>query len=186
MRHIRIAALSSVVAAVIITGCGSDPNKDAAPSTTAAAAAPSTTAPPAAPIVGVDPAAELCPPDGLFASDDTELVAFLSGLKLPANVWVANGRVSTQSDKPGLVGVAIDLCVKGSSSAAELRPIATMIATALKPTDLGARTFALYVSDMDVTYKDEAKVKDPEYQVHPWNGEPSAAAENQRWEVLTG
>ncbi|WP_067847095.1 hypothetical protein [Nocardia lijiangensis] len=113
-------------------------------------------------------------------------MAFLSGLKLPDNVSVANGRVSTQSDKPGLVGVAIALCVRGSSSAADLRPIATMIAAALKPTDLGARTFALYVSDMDVTYKDEAKVKDPEYQVHLWNGEPSASAENQLWEVLAG
>ncbi|MEV5840126.1 hypothetical protein [Nocardia sp. NPDC052112] len=177
MRHIRIAVLSGVVATVIISGCGSNTNKDAAPSATAAAAVPAG---------GADPAAELCPPEVLFASDDTELVAFLSGLKLPANVWVANGRVSTQGDKPGLVGVAIDLCVKGSSSAADLRPIATMIAAALKPTDLGARTFALYVSDMDVTYKNEAKVKDPEYQVHLWNGKPSASAENQRWEVLAG
>lgn len=139
----------------------------------------------ATPARAANPAVEVCPPDALFTRD-TELTAFLLGLQLPANVRAADGRMSTQSDKPGLVEVAIDLCVKGSTSAAELRPIANTIAAALKPTDLGARTFALYVSDMDVTYRTEAKVGDPEYQVHLWNGKPSAAAENQLWEVLVG
>ncbi|MEV5839562.1 hypothetical protein [Nocardia sp. NPDC052112] len=57
---------------------------------------------------------------------------------------------------------------------------------ALKSTDLGAWPFVLYVWDMDVTYKNEAKVRDSEYQVHLWSGKPSASAENQRWEVLAG
>jgi len=67
-----------------------------------------------------------------------------------------------------------------------LRPIATDIAKALKSTDLGARTFALYVADMDPAYKTEAKIKDADYQLHLWNGKPSAAAELKTWQVVTG
>lgn len=96
------------------------------------------------------------------------------------------GRVSTQSDKPGLVGVAIDLCLPGSRTADALRPVATDIAKALKATDLGARTFALYVADKNATFKDEAKIKDGDFKLHLWNGKPSAAAELARWQVVVG
>ncbi len=148
-----------------------------APSTSTAATAPSTSAPAA-------PAAAACYPSRPIS--DPELAAFAAGLALPPGVQVVTGRVSRDSDHPGKVGVALDLCVPDSTSADALRPIATTIAAELKPTDLGGRTFALYVADMSVDYKDEAKVKDPDYAVHLWNGKPSAAAELARWEVVAG
>lgn len=116
--------------------------------------------------------------------DDPELAAFAAGLILPAGVQVITGRVSTDSDHPGKVGVALDLCVPGSIDADALRPIATPIAAALKPTALGARTFALYVADMSADYKTEAKLKDGDYALHLWNGKPSASAENARWQAI--
>ncbi|MEV4123740.1 hypothetical protein [Nocardia sp. NPDC049707] len=115
---------------------------------------------------------------------DPDLAAFAAGLQLPASVQVITGRVSTQSNQPGKVGVALDLCLPGSADADSLRPIATSIAAALKSTDLGARTFALYVADMSADYKNEAKLKDGDYALHLWNGKPSPAAENARWEVV--
>ncbi|MFE3291673.1 hypothetical protein [Rhodococcus sp. NPDC059234] len=32
----------------------------------------------------------------------------------------------------------------------------------------------------------EVKVKDPDFQMHLWNGMPSADAEQSRWEVISG
>ncbi|WP_067696244.1 hypothetical protein [Nocardia jejuensis] len=96
------------------------------------------------------------------------------------------GGVSQDKTEPGLVGVAIGLCVKGSSSADALRPIATTIATALKSTELGERTYALFVSDLSDAYRDQAKIKDADYQEHQWNGKPSATAEQARWQVVSG
>ncbi|WP_378735438.1 hypothetical protein [Nocardia brasiliensis] len=132
------------------------------------------------------PTTEAAPVAACYPSSpiaDPELAAFAAGLSLPPGVQVVTGRVSTQSSKPGQVGVALDLCVPGSTDADSLRPIATSIAAALKPTALGARTFALYVADMSAEYKDEAKLKDGDYALHLWNGKPSAAADNARWEV---
>ena len=80
--------------------------------------------------------------------------------------------------------MALDLCVPGSTDADSLRPIATSIATALKTTPLGGRTFALYVADMSASYADEAKLKDGDFASHAWNGRPSAAAELARWQVV--
>ncbi|MEV5838465.1 hypothetical protein [Nocardia sp. NPDC052112] len=121
------------------------------------------------------PAAGGCYPSSPIS--DPDLAAFAAGLQLPAGVQVVTGCVSTQSDEPGLVGVAIDLCVSDSRTPDALRPIATDIAKAFNGTDLGARTFALYVADMDPAYKTEATIKDPDYQLHLWNGKPSAATE---------
>lgn len=144
------------------------------------AAVPTTAA--ASPAEPTTAAAAVCYPAREIS--DPELAAFAAGLSLPPGVQVITGRVSKDSDHPGEVGVALDLCVPGSSDADSLRPIATSIAAALKSTDLGSRTFALYVADMSSTYADEAKLKDPDYKLHLWNGKPSAAAELARWEVV--
>ncbi|MBF6178755.1 hypothetical protein [Nocardia otitidiscaviarum] len=117
--------------------------------------------------------------------DDPDLATFTAGLQLPPGVQVVTGRVSTQSDKPGLVGVAIDLCVPDSDTADALRPIATDIAKALRPTPLGERTFAFYVADMDSAYNTDAKIKDPDFQLHLWNGKPSTTAELAQWEIVS-
>lgn len=127
-------------------------------------------------------AAPVCYPSKPIA--DAELAEFAAGLALPPGVQVITGRVSRDSDHPGKVGVALDLCVPGSTDADSLRPIATSIAAALRPTDLGGHTFALYVADMSSTYADEAKLKDGDFALHLWNGKPSAKAELAQWEVV--
>ncbi|MET8427900.1 hypothetical protein [Nocardia sp. NPDC004860] len=184
-------ALPFTFSALLLAGCGTaDDEPHAAPSsppastTTAAAATapPVTTAASSSAAAGADPAA--CYPAA--PANDPELQAFTDGLQLPAGVKVVTGRVSTQHDKPGLVGVAIDLCVPTSKNADALRPIATDIAKALKGTDLGGRTFALYVADLDPAFKTEAKIKDPDFQLHLWNGKPSVKSELERWQVVTG
>ncbi|MFE3060728.1 hypothetical protein [Nocardia sp. NPDC059239] len=157
----------------------------AATTTSAASAAAATPAPTPAPAVSstAAPVVDCYPPHEIT---DPDLAAFAAGLQLPAGVQVVTGRVSTQHDKPGLVGVAIDLCVPASKNSDALRPIATDIAKALKGTDLGARTFALYVADMDPAYKTEAKIKDPDFKLHLWNGKPSTKVELSTWQVVTG
>ena len=117
---------------------------------------------------------------------DAELAVFTDSLNLPAGVSVVTARTSTDSDHPDQVGVAIDLCVPGAADADALRPIASDIARALRPTPLGGRTFVLYVADMGPEYNTEAKVKDPAFQVHAWNGKPSQDAELAQWEVVGG
>ncbi|MFE3001386.1 hypothetical protein ACFXG4_41170 [Nocardia sp. NPDC059246] len=172
-------ALPFTFSALLLAGCGTaDDKPHAAPSSPPA----STTTAAASVAPSAEPAA--CYPSS--PANDPELNAFLEGLQLPAGVQAVTGRVSTQSDKPGLVGVAIDLCVPTSRNSDALRPIATDIAKALKGTDLGGRTFALYVADMDPAYKTEAKIKDPDYKLHLWNGKPSAKAELSTWQVVTG
>ncbi|WP_280445613.1 hypothetical protein [Nocardia brasiliensis] len=167
-----VAVLTIAAAAVALAGCGSNSTSETKNAPTSAAVAPASATPAAA---------------GCYKSSpisDPDLAAFAASLQLPPGVQVITGRVSTQSDKPGLVGVALDLCVPDSKTADALRPIATSIASALKPTDLGARTFALYVADMSADYKNEAKLKDGDYKVHLWNGKPSPAADLARWEVV--
>ncbi|WP_433660810.1 hypothetical protein ACQPW1_00525 [Nocardia sp. CA-128927] len=169
-----VAVLTIAAASIALAGCSTDSTSETKDAPTSAAAAPASAAPAAA---------------GCYKSSpisDPDLAAFAAGLQLPPGVHVVTGRVSTQSDKPGLVGVALDLCVPDSKTPDALRPIATQIAAALKPTDLGSRTFALYVADKDPAFKDEAKIKDGDYKLHLWNGQPSAAAELERWQVVTG
>lgn len=163
-----------------------EPTPAAAPTTvapaTTSAAAPPAAASSEAPAPTTAAAAAPCYPQR--AIDDPDLAAFVAGLQLPAEVQVVTGRVSKQSDKPGLVGVAIDLCVPASKNADALRPIATDIAKALKVTDLGSKTFALFISDMDPDYKTDAKIKDPDFKLHAWNGQPSAKVELATWQVV--
>lgn len=152
---------------------------------TAPAPAPEPTAAPPATSSAPAPASTCYPPTPIA---DPELAAFAAGLTLPPGVTVVTGRVSTDSDYPGQVGVALDLCVPGQSSADELRPIATEVARALRPTPLGERTFVLYVSDMvdGSEFENSAKIKDPDFPLHLWNGKPSAEVEHATWEVVQG
>ncbi|GAB4582639.1 hypothetical protein [Nocardia sp. IFM 10818] len=167
-----VALSITAVAAVVAAGCSSSQEATTAERTSPASA---TSAAAPAQDAGCYPAR---------AIDDPELAAFAAGLELPTGVQVITGRVSKQSNKPDQVGVALDLCIPDSNSADALRPIATSIAAALKPTSLGQRTFALYVADMSADYSTEAKLKDPNYDLHLWNGKPSTDAENAHWEVV--
>lgn len=148
--------------ALLLAGCGSE-------TTTAAETA--------------TPATACFPPSPIA---DAELAVFADGLRLPEGVSVVTARISTDSDYPGQTGVAFDLCVPGAADADALRPIATDIARALAPTPLGRRTFVLYVSDTGPEFNTEAELADPNYSVNPWNGEPSQAADNERWRVVSG
>jgi hypothetical protein len=174
---------------------GEDQADESAPATTSQAPAPApATAPqpePAAPPATAAPSSATAAPAPAASCypaspiKDPELAAFAAGLTLPPGAYVVSGRVSTQSDHPGEVGVALDLCVPSQSTADELRPVASEIARALRPTPLGDKTFVLYVSDI-VDGNEPAKIKDPDFPMHAWNGNPSAAAENARWEVVQG
>ncbi|MGY2028700.1 hypothetical protein ACW9HR_12820 [Nocardia gipuzkoensis] len=169
------SVLTIAATSVVVAACSSMSTEDthAVHSSSASAAPAATSAPATAPA---------CYPSRPIA--DPDLASFAAGLQLPPGVQIITGRVSTQSDQPGKVGVALDLCVPSSTDADALRPIATSIAAALKPTPLGQRTFALYVADMSADYKVEAKLKDGDYALHLWNGKPSPAAENDRWEIV--
>lgn len=169
------AALLAIPVAALAVGCSSSSSEADEPQSEPTTAAPTTS---------TASAGAAC-----FAPrpiDDPDLAAFVAGLQLPPGVQVVTGRVSTDSDYPGQVGVAIDLCLPDSSDADSLRPVATDIAHALRPSPLGERTFALYVADMDGSYNTEAKIKDPDFQVNLWNGKPSRNSELARWEVVTG
>ncbi|WP_157228654.1 hypothetical protein [Nocardia brevicatena] len=169
------STLAVLAAAALLSGCSVE--TDTAAPATEATAPPATTNDAAT-------APTMCYPASPIK--DPELSAFAAVLQLPPDAQVVTGRVSTDSDHPGEVGVALDLCVPDSSSADALRPIATDIATVLKSTPLGQRTFALYVADMGPEYDTEAKLKDGDFQLHLWNGNPSRSAELARWEVVTG
>lgn len=162
--------IAALAGALLLTSCGSK-----------AEDAPRPSSEPAKPSATVQAAA--C--DKATPISDPDLAAIAAALQLPAGAQVVTGRVSTSASKPGKVGVALDLCVPGSSSAEALRPIATSIAKALKPTPLGQKTFALYVSDMGGG-KTEAKLKDGDYAMHLWNGKPSPEAELALWQDCPG
>lgn len=117
---------------------------------------------------------------------DPELAAVLDALTLPDGAKVITGMVGTQSEHPGQVSVHVYLCAPSSSTADALRPIATRVAAALRPTALGERTFALYVADTNDQFKNEAVVKDPFFRMHTWDGKASATTELQTWVTVSG
>ncbi|MGQ4599238.1 hypothetical protein [Nocardia sp. R6R-6] len=124
-----------------------------------------------------------CYPSGPLSDP---LGPFVAHLELPAGVKVISGLVVASNRGPNLDVVTLELCVPGSEDPDSLRPIATEIADALKRSELGARTAVLNIADKDVNFREEAKLRDGDFQDHPWNGTPSREAELQLWTVVTG
>lgn len=134
-----------------------------------------------------------------FSSDGRGAAAGQAGLvqqvaesvTLPTGTSIVTGRVSTDSDYPGEFAVAIDLCGGDIGTVDELRPLATQFAKAYKAAPaVGDQMFALYIAHFQrYTTTDSAgeiKIKDPDFQLHLWNGKPTPEAELTTWEVVTG
>ena len=112
-------------------------------------------------------------------------------VELPAGVSIVTGRLSTDSDEPGMFAVTVDLCGGAITSADELRPLATQFAKAYKAVPaVGDQMFALrvahYMSYTETDASGEVMVKDADFQLHLWNGKPSLDAELSQWEAVHG
>lgn len=117
---------------------------------------------------------------------DPEWSIFLAGLDLPRDVRVASGGKAVSTADPGQVDLDLDLCLPdGGSGMYDLLPVATDIARALKPTDLGSRTATLTISCVCPGFVEPIAVRDPHYLRNPWDGTPSAEAELTNWEKST-
>lgn len=111
-------------------------------------------------------------------------------VELPAGVSIVTGRLGTDSDEPDMFGVTIDLC-GAISTTDELRPLATQFAKAYKAVPaVGDQMFALrvahYANYTETDASGEIMLKDPDFQLHMWNGKPSVEAELNQWEVVHG
>lgn len=181
-----IAEARRVLTAVAVIGlaaaCGGSAEPAESNSTTAAAptTAPATRA----------QASECRPFEPFFyaGAGGPEVQDVAMSVPLPAGESVVTGRVSTDSDYPGLFAVAIDLCGAGVQTVDELRPIATAYAKAFKAAPFADKVFALYVANYQrfttTETAGEVKLKDPDFRVHLWNGQPSPEAELERWEIV--
>ncbi|MGW4336800.1 hypothetical protein ACWEK5_28925 [Rhodococcus koreensis] len=121
--------------------------------------------------------------------ENPDLAAAVASVELPDGVPVVRGQLSKDSDYPGMQAAGIDICDLNISSPDELRPIATQYAKALKQSPLSEQLFAVYVANfwyVDGQIEGESKLKDPDFQMHLWNGMPSAEAEQQNWQVVGG
>ena len=112
-------------------------------------------------------------------------------VELPAGVSIVTGRLGTDSDEPGMFGLTVDLCGGTISTADELRPLATQFAKAYKAAPaVGDGMFALriahYANYTQTDASGEIMLKDPDFQLHMWNGKPSIEAELAQWEVVHG
>lgn len=177
----RKLVICGIVAAttVLAAGCGSSENSadNAVPPSSAASAGE-------------------CRPMVPFSSDERGAAAgqgaaaqqVAESVSLPAGVSIVTGRLSTDSDHPDEFAVAIDLCGGDISTADELKPVATRFAKAYKAAPVGDRVLALYVAHYaSYTTTGTAggvKIKDPDFQMHLWNGKPSEQAELDNWEVV--
>ncbi|WP_336794431.1 hypothetical protein [Gordonia malaquae] len=125
---------------------------------------------------------------GVTADDASQAQEVAASVPLPKGTSLITGRLSTDSDVKDKFAIAIDLCGSGIGDANALRPLATQIAKAYKASPLSDSIFALYVAhstsytDTDVT--GQVKLKDADFATHLWNGKPSAAAEQQQWQVV--
>jgi hypothetical protein len=125
----------------------------------------------------------------LLPITDPAFAAAVNAVKLPNGATVTTGRLSKDSDHPGMQAAAIDICVPSVKTPDDLRPIATEYAKALKVSPLGEQLFAVYVASYQQAgndVKNEVKIKDPDFQAHLWNGKPSTAAELKTWVVVAG
>ncbi|TQM25848.1 hypothetical protein FB390_6015 [Nocardia bhagyanarayanae] len=123
-------------------------------------------------------------PTGPQMISDPSFSAFVSGLRLPQNVQVSSGGARVSTARPDQVDLTLDLCLPGSADLDGLVPVATDLARALKRHELGTRTAALSVACVGPDMQGRMEVRDPDFQVHPWDGTPSPAAESRVWEVF--
>ncbi len=175
----RTFAALLVPAAFLLVACGGSASSSKTTNTSTASA--TTVAATSA------AAAATCPNPVPIA--DPAFAAAVSAVPLPGGATVTTGRLSKDSDHPGMQAAAIDICAPAVKTPDDLRPIATAYAKALKASPLGEQLFAVYVASYQVAGKDvknEVKIKDPDFQLHLWNGKPSAAAELKTWEVVVG
>jgi hypothetical protein len=118
---------------------------------------------------------------------DEDLAAVADNLKLPPGVQVVTGTLDTSNRSPDRLVVSLHLCVPDVTGSEALRPIATDVAHALKRTSLGGRTAVLYVSDMNPkSVGEEGKLRDGDFQAHPWDGTLPREAELRTWEAVVG
>ncbi len=114
-------------------------------------------------------------------------IAPYRGLK--GKTLVVAVRVHDIREQPGKIGVAVDVCDPDIKTAADLKPTATDIAKKLKATSVSKTIAVVWVEHFqykDGKILDNAKVKDPDFNLHLWNGKPSPSAEHANWEVLEG
>lgn len=173
----RTFAALLVPAAFFLVACGGSANSTKTTTTASSTTAAATSA----------AAAVTCP--NPLPITDPAFAAAVSAVPLPGGATVTTGRLSKDSDHPGMQAAAIDICAPSVKTPDDLRPIATAYAKALKASPLGEQLFAVYVASYQVAGKDvknEVKIKDPDFQLHLWNGKPSAAAELKTWEIVVG
>jgi hypothetical protein len=188
MLNTRVTPVVAAVALIALTaGCsgGSPSPKEAAQS---AASTPNTSAAAVSscrPFVPFSKGGRAAEGQALPAQQVAETV------KLPAGVSIVTGRLSTDSDEPGMFAVTVDLCGGAITSADELRPLATQFAKAYKAVPaVGDQMFALrvahYTNYTETDASGEVMVKDADFQLHLWNGKPSPDAELSQWEAVHG
>lgn len=175
-------AAGAALSVLALPGCGSgngSSTQSSSATTPAPAASTSTTTVQAAPV-------DKCP--NPLAITDPTFAAAVASVQLPEGARVTAGRLSKDSNHPGMQAAAVDICDPSIKSADDLRPIATQYAKALKTSPLSNSLFAVYVASYFMEngkVAGEVKVKDPDFQAHLWNGKPSPSAEIKTWTVLT-
>lgn len=185
-RGTAVAALAAVVA--VATACSSTDANTPTPATSVQTQTQATSA----------TAAAACRPTVPFTGGNRTTAAaqrstaqqVAESVTLPAGVSLISGRLSTTSEHPGKIAVAVDLCGGPITTVDALRPVATQLAKAYKASPLSGDMFALYVAHF-ATYTTtattgEIKIKDPDFALHLWNGKPSTQAELKQWQVVTG
>ncbi|MFE7742881.1 hypothetical protein [Nocardia sp. NPDC057455] len=157
--------------ASLLVGCGSTPDTEITPVTTSTAA--SSTSP--AKISSCLPMQKIEEPD---------LADFADSLRLPPEVNLFDVNFGISTDKRGRDVVLVHLCVPASSNPDGLRPAATIVARALKRSELGIRTGTLYIADTGAAkMKYRSYLVDHDFPAHPWDGTPSQDAELAIWEI---
>lgn len=165
--------LALAAGALVLTGCSAETGSEPADA--------------AETMVRAEPQTAECPTS--VPIDDPAVAAAVAGVPLPEGASLVGGRISTDSDEPGMFATAVTLCDPNITTADALRPIATEYAKALKASPLAEQIFAVYIETYQVDGSDvvnEVKLKDADFQLHLWNGNPSAAAELATWEVIAG
>ncbi|MEV0250256.1 hypothetical protein AB0H76_26910 [Nocardia sp. NPDC050712] len=114
---------------------------------------------------------------------DGPFYAFMSGYRLPPGTHIASGG-SAIATNPDLVTLYLDLCPPGQAELPALRTVATDIAIALKPHDLGRRTATLSIAYVGPNTPTRLEVRDPDFQHHDWNATPDPAAGSELWELV--